>query len=371
MRYRPSAIAVVVGLVLGVVLSTAGPADATRNSAGQYSLPSGNPVVSGTTISSSWANNTLADLSVEMTNSLDRQGRGGMLAPLKLANGSASQPSIAWTSDPSSGLYRAGAGDIRMQAVGNQVQQWTSTGTTTTANFTSAGTSTFTGGTTFSGAATFNGVTTLAGTPTATSVFTAGSGGPALALKPGTADHVYQEFYARTATPSTRSGYMGYATAATNELTITNQLAAGDIRLVTPGRIRADANVLLGASNPATTAAFTNTLTPRNVIKAWGKISSIGGGSSTAVVFDGFNVSGASSLSNAIGVGLASPMATTNGVAVVVSASSLSLSCSGSASDPSGLLIRCRDIGGTTLPFPLVNFQTDVQSVSFIVLSAQ
>ena len=66
----------------GVCLTYAPSANATRISAGAYSLPAGNPVVSGSAISSSWANSTLADLSQEITNSLDRQGRGPMLAPL-------------------------------------------------------------------------------------------------------------------------------------------------------------------------------------------------------------------------------------------------------------------------------------------------
>jgi len=46
-----------------------------RNGSGTYSLPAGNPVVTGTTISSTWANNTLNDLGNAMTASLAYDGQ--------------------------------------------------------------------------------------------------------------------------------------------------------------------------------------------------------------------------------------------------------------------------------------------------------
>ena len=42
-----------------------------RNGSGTYSLPSGNPVVAGTTIEASWANTTLNDVATELTGSLE------------------------------------------------------------------------------------------------------------------------------------------------------------------------------------------------------------------------------------------------------------------------------------------------------------
>lgn len=368
MRYRPSAIAVVVGLILGAVLSTAGPADATRNSTGQYSLPAGNPVVSGTTISSSWANNTLADLSVEMTNSLDRQGRGGMLAPLKLSNGSASQPSISWTSDPDSGLYRAGANDVRMQVDGVQSQQWTSTGTTATGTFTAATTSTFTGAATFNSAATFqstvavtgattlNSTATIGGNTSVAGVLSAAAGGPALALKPGTADHVYQEFYARTATPATRSGYLGYATAATSEFTITNSVPTGDMRFVTPGVIRADSNVVLSAANPPAATAFSNTLTKKNIAKAWARVVAAGSGSTVATVEEGFNVSGASVSGDTMTITFASPFVSGPYV-IVATPSTRRVACGAEVASPTTAIIQCTSIDSASVPLPPFNFQ--------------
>ena len=55
-----------------------------RDSGGNHSLHAGNPVVTLTTIASAWANGTMADLSAEITNSLDRNDRGPMLARLRL-----------------------------------------------------------------------------------------------------------------------------------------------------------------------------------------------------------------------------------------------------------------------------------------------
>lgn len=85
-----------------------------RNSSGTYSLYTpGNPVVTQTAISSSWANNTLSDLATAVTDSLSRSGDGGMLAGLELANGTSGAPGLSWGSDLTSGMYRAGASDFR------------------------------------------------------------------------------------------------------------------------------------------------------------------------------------------------------------------------------------------------------------------
>ena len=47
----------------------------SRNGAGTYVLPSGNPVVTNTTISSTWANNTLSDIAGALTQSLSKDGQ--------------------------------------------------------------------------------------------------------------------------------------------------------------------------------------------------------------------------------------------------------------------------------------------------------
>ena len=65
-----------------------------RNGSGTYTLPSGNPVVANTTIEANWANTTLDDVGNEITESLSRNGEGGMLAPLRTYAGTASVPGV-------------------------------------------------------------------------------------------------------------------------------------------------------------------------------------------------------------------------------------------------------------------------------------
>lgn len=89
-----------------------------RDASGNYTLPSGNPVVTGTTISSTWANNTMNDLATEMQDSLSRSGNGGMLVPLEFADGSAAAPGITFTNEGTSGVYRAGTNDLRVSVAG-------------------------------------------------------------------------------------------------------------------------------------------------------------------------------------------------------------------------------------------------------------
>jgi hypothetical protein len=58
----------------------------SRNGAGTYSLYAGvNPVVTGTTITSSWANNTLSDLATAMTASIANDGQTPILANLPMS----------------------------------------------------------------------------------------------------------------------------------------------------------------------------------------------------------------------------------------------------------------------------------------------
>lgn len=47
----------------------------SRNGSGTYNLPAGNPVVTGTTITSSWANNTLSDMANALTGSIAADGQ--------------------------------------------------------------------------------------------------------------------------------------------------------------------------------------------------------------------------------------------------------------------------------------------------------
>lgn len=90
-----------------------------RSGAGVYSLfTPGNPVVTGTTISSAWANGTLNDLATAMTDSLSRSGLGGMTAAMRGIDGTASTPAYSFTADPNTGLYSVGADQLGLSAGG-------------------------------------------------------------------------------------------------------------------------------------------------------------------------------------------------------------------------------------------------------------
>ena len=58
----------------------------SRNGSGTYTLPAGNPVVTGTTISSTWANNTLTDIATALTGSLAADGQTTATGNLQMGN---------------------------------------------------------------------------------------------------------------------------------------------------------------------------------------------------------------------------------------------------------------------------------------------
>lgn len=104
-------------------------AHAARNGSGTYSLYTpGNPVTTSTTITSSWANNSLNDIATALTDSLSRSGSGGMLASLRGVNGTVGSPAFSWTSETNSGWYRNAAGDIRLAVLGADILTTSSAG---------------------------------------------------------------------------------------------------------------------------------------------------------------------------------------------------------------------------------------------------
>jgi hypothetical protein len=99
-----------------------------RNTSGVYTLPSGNPVVPGTTIDAAWANDTMEDMANEITNSLSRTGAGGMLAPFRIADGLVTGPGLSFLNETNTGLYRSGAGSVWMSVLGVNTTQFSTTG---------------------------------------------------------------------------------------------------------------------------------------------------------------------------------------------------------------------------------------------------
>jgi hypothetical protein len=79
-----------------------------RNPSGDYSLPAGNPVVSGTPISSATQNSTMTDVATALTDSLSRTGKGGMLVPFQLSDGTVVAPALTFTTEPTTGVYHPG-----------------------------------------------------------------------------------------------------------------------------------------------------------------------------------------------------------------------------------------------------------------------
>ena len=57
----------------------------SRNGSGVYSLPSGNPVVTGTTVTSTWANSTMDDIAGALTQSVATDGQTAMTGALNMA----------------------------------------------------------------------------------------------------------------------------------------------------------------------------------------------------------------------------------------------------------------------------------------------
>jgi hypothetical protein len=101
----------------------------SRNNNGLYTLPAGNPVVSGEVISTAWGNPTMEDIAAALTDSLSRSGQGGMLAPFKNADGTQANPGITWSNEATSGFYRATLNDMRASVNGVNRMRWTAAGT--------------------------------------------------------------------------------------------------------------------------------------------------------------------------------------------------------------------------------------------------
>ena len=100
----------------------------SRDSGGNYSLPAGNPVVTGTTISSTTQNSTMSDVGTEITDSLSRSGKGGMLSALKSTDGTVSAPGLTFTNETAVGIYRSGSGEGSLAAGSAQAAKWTAAG---------------------------------------------------------------------------------------------------------------------------------------------------------------------------------------------------------------------------------------------------
>ena len=95
-----------------------------RSPTGTFTLVAGNPVVTGTIITSDWANTTMPDIGAALTDSLSRTGQGGMLAPIRGVSGSATAPAHSFTDFPRSGMYAVSANEMRYAVNGVDRMRW-------------------------------------------------------------------------------------------------------------------------------------------------------------------------------------------------------------------------------------------------------
>lgn len=96
-----------------------------RDSNGNYTLPPSNPVVQGTQITPAWANSTMQDIATALSQSLDRSGRGGMVGPTKVVNGSVAEPGLSFIGQPNTGFYYSGPDEVSLSINGTQKYKFT------------------------------------------------------------------------------------------------------------------------------------------------------------------------------------------------------------------------------------------------------
>jgi len=89
-----------------------------RDSNGLYALPDVNPVGDGDIIEADWANTTMSDIAVQLNNVITRDGLLGFVEPTLLVNGSALLPALAFVTQPNLGLFRDGINALAVAAGG-------------------------------------------------------------------------------------------------------------------------------------------------------------------------------------------------------------------------------------------------------------
>lgn len=122
-----------------------------RDGSGDFTYPPGEgDVVSGTTIETTWNNDSYAETAAGLTDSLSRSGNGVMSAPLLAIDGDQGGvgPGLAFSAESSTGWRRDGAGDIVFQLSGTNLVRYNAgkmyvwTGGTTWSEVTSSATPT-------------------------------------------------------------------------------------------------------------------------------------------------------------------------------------------------------------------------------------
>ncbi len=105
---------------------------------GVYTLPPVYLAVAGTTINPAQHNSPLEDVAAALTNSVPVDGSAPMVAPLKLADGSAGSPSLTFNSLAGIGMSKTASG-LGFSVGGSIVFEITAAGPVVTGNFTVPG----------------------------------------------------------------------------------------------------------------------------------------------------------------------------------------------------------------------------------------
>jgi hypothetical protein len=93
-----------------------------RNATGQYYLPAP-PVKPGELIRAEWANLTTGDIAKGITDSLDRDGAGGMRGQLKITDGDSYNPALTFTNEPDIGIIRSSDGKMAFAFKGQNLAE--------------------------------------------------------------------------------------------------------------------------------------------------------------------------------------------------------------------------------------------------------
>jgi hypothetical protein len=304
---RKTGFALALGFAAGLSLSVA---LAARNSSGTYSLPSGNPVVSGTVVSSTWANNTLNDIKTEVTDSLSRSGKGAMLAALELVNGTVGTPALSFDSDTDTGLYRIGANNLGVAVGGVKVVDATASMVTLPLGATVTQATANAAGLVCAGNGTGNGITTTGGST--------GIGGHGIHATGGGSEG--SGVYATASGASSLAAIRGVGGAGNYGLDAIGGtgIAGGRFRngSSASGGTRQTAIIadngdisLSGVTDPDSTTSVADSLTPVSFSKLWANITY---GSGTPSVNAGLNVASVSCATSQVTVTVAGDFASAN-----------------------------------------------------------
>ncbi|UXR64375.1 tail fiber domain-containing protein [Bdellovibrio bacteriovorus] len=79
-----------------------------------------------------------------------------------------------------------------------------------------------------------------------------------LSLKPGTGDHTYIQFFARTSAPTVRSGYIGVPTGGSILMNIANEMEGGSLEFLTKNGGNVSSKMSLSAAGNLTTVGTVN-----------------------------------------------------------------------------------------------------------------